>query len=353
MIFGKPDIGKREEDEVLKVLRSGWLGNGPKAREFEEEFGRYIGNPNCVAVNSCTMGLMLALRFYQSKHRNNILVVSTTPLTFAATVNAILQTKNIPTFSDVKLDGTLDPERIKPCDVIIPVHYTGTPCDMDEIKKKGVVIEDAAHGFGGKYNGRNLGTIGEFGVFSFYPTKNITSGEGGMVVCPGRKEALEIRILSNQGQSHNAYKRTLRDVEDFIMYPGFKGAMPDLNAAIGLSQLRKWPRLKEKRDKIFKIYEDAFGKKPEGHSHHLYTIQIKDRDKVRKELRSKGIPAGIHYKPLHLELAYKFLDYKKGDFPNAEKIGEETLSLPISSTMTEEEARGVVECLKNFTEVLA
>lgn len=342
--FGRPSFTRKEETAILETLRSGWIGNGPKAREFEKAFGDYIGSPHCVAVSSCTIGLMLALRASQIRRENRSLRVATTPLTFAATLNAILHTQNTPIFYDVKENGNIDIQD-GDYDLILPVHYTGAPCDMDKMAGK-AVIEDAAHAFDGEYKGQKLGTFGDFGVFSFYPTKNITTIDGGMVVCRRKEDGLLVRILANQGQPYNAYRRTKGNFRDEILFPGFKGAMPDLNASLGIVQLRRWGKIKEKRDLIWKIYEREFGFKEKGHSHHLYTIQVEDRDKVRERLKEKGIPTGVHYKALHLEHGYKFLGYKKGDFPNAERISETTLSLPISAEMTEWDAIEVTKALK-------
>lgn len=350
MIFGRPNLSRREETSILEVIRSGWLGNGPKARKFEKEFGDYVGSPYCVAVNSCTIGLTIVLKLLQ-KELGKRLVVATSPLTFCATANAVINSGNTLVFGDVKDDGTLDPKETPPYDVVIPVHYTGTPCQLDDFKQ--IIVEDSAHGFGGTYNGRPLGTIGKFGVFSFYPTKNITSGDGGMVVCPDKETSLKVRVWANQGETHNAYSRTRGDFQDTILYPGFKGAMTDLNATLGLTQLKRWKQLKEKRFKVFDLYEREFGKKPEGHSQHLYTIEIENRDEVRKKLREKGIPTGIHYKPLHLEPAYKFLDFKEGYLPKAERIGKRTLSLPLSNEMSEVDALNVIKEVKKLTMVTA
>lgn len=350
--FGRPSISNKEIKAIQDVIKTGWIGNGPKAREFEREFSQFIGSPHCVAVNSCTMGLMLAIRALQIQKKTSFFKVATSPLTFAATLNAITQTGNRPVLMDTKKDGTLDLDPNEDFDVILPVHYTGTPCDMDKLRKEGIpVIEDSAHAFGGEYKGANLGTLGDFGVFSFYPTKNITSIDGGMVVCRRKEDALLVRILANQGQTHNAFRRTQGDFEDRILFIGFKGAMPDLNAAIGLTQLRRWDKIKAKRDLIWNIYEREYGPKPKGHSHHLYTIQVEGRDELRKKLKEKGIPTGVHYKCLHLEHAYKNLGYKKGDFPNAEHISETTLSLPISAEMNEYDAILVVNEIKKLRKV--
>lgn len=341
LTFGKPDIGLKEEMAVLDVLRSGWLGTGKVTREFEEEFVKYMGGGYAIAVSSCTIGLVIALRSVGLCHGENVL---TTPLTFCATVNAILQIGAVPLFCDVDDNGLIDHKLVKSyeksSDAILAVNYTGEPA---RIKSNLIpVIEDAAHSFGGECG------YGDLTVFSFYPTKNITSGEGGMIWTKDRNLADKCRLFSNHGQSSGAWGRySSGPMENYkIIHPGYKGNMPDILAAIGLAQLRRWPELREKRERIWEIYEKAFGAEGKGHSHHLYTIYIKDRARIREDLYNKGIGTGIHYEALHLQPAYKYLGYRKGDFPIAEQIGEETLSLPVSSTMTEEDAKRVVRCVK-------
>lgn len=358
LVVGQPDISEREEAAVLDVMRSGWLGNGPIARKFEQEFCDEINKTNeplfGVATNSCTMGLVLALR---AEHIGEGAEVITSPLTFAATVNAILMVGAKPVFCDVDASGCLDPLEIgkyvtDKTKAIIPVHLAGSPANMSGIMAVAehyalVVIEDAAHAFGGHYNREPLGTIGEYGVFSFYPTKNITTAEGGMVVTNSEHLADKIRILASQGLTNGAWMRygngPIQGYE--VALEGFKGLMPDILAAIGRVQLHRWWEMKEKRQAVFQMYEDAFGPKARGHSQHLYTLQITNRDKFREKLHEKGIGTGIHYNPLHLEPAYRFLGHKRGDFPMAEVIGGHTVSLPLSSAMDMNDGIRVIEAV--------
>lgn len=358
LVIGKPDISEQEEKSVTDVLRSGWLGYGRVAKMFEKEFSEFLHVKNAIAVNSCTMGLMLALRAENIGQGDEVI---TTPLTFAATVNAILATGAKPVFVDVKEDGTLDADEIirsialsKRTKAIIPVHIWGTPCEMNEITKiarmfKWVVIEDAAHAFGGDICETPLGCCSDYGVFSFYPTKNITSGDGGMIVTWHDDKAKKIRTMAAQGMSAGAWKRYQPGpvINYEVTSEGYKGLMNDISASIGLTQLRRWPELKEKREKVFKIYENSFGKMKRGHSQHLYEIRVDNRTEFRNKLYKLNIGTGVHYNPLHLEPAYRFLGYKKGDFPIAEKIGYQTVSLPLSSTMTEEDAFRVVEAVRS------
>lgn len=376
IVFGKPDIGEAEIAAVSDVLRSSWLSTGSVVRTFEQEFAKHIGGGYAVAVNSATMGLMLSMAVAAIGDDKEII---TTPLTFAATLNSILAMRVRPVMIDVDEHGNLDPDKLEdylrykmPKDSrvrgILPVHMYGAACNMQVIMNMAGlydlrVIEDAAHAFDGYYVGpsdkpgvpgprRQIGTIGDFSVFSFYPNKNITSAEGGMVVTKRGEWAERLRGLTNHGMTANSWDRygsgPIRNYE--VAYPGYKGNMSDVHAAIGLTQLRRWPEMKIKRAKIWNIYEDAFGWKEPGHSQHLFTIRVKNRDIFRTRMHEAGIGTGIHYRPLHLEPAYYFLGYKAGDFPIAEKIGAETVSLPISATMSEDDARYVADTAKRIKE---
>lgn len=360
LVVGGPDISESEEQAVLEVLRSGWLGNGHIARKFEREFVASLGVDfpiHGLAVNSCTSGIYLALKAEGIGVGNEVI---TTPLTFAATVNAVLMTGASVVFVDVDPMGRIDPAEIKKAithrtKAIIPVHLHGIPCDMDPIIKMAdqnglVVIEDAAHGYGGSYNGKPLGTIGHYGVFSFYPTKNITTGDGGMVLCRDIYRSEKMRTMASQGLSSGAWMRYgSGPVRDYCVEEvGMKGLLNDLNAAIGREQLKRWPEMKKRRSEIFNVYEEAFGRKPEGSSQHIYSIFSVHRSTLRKYLQNKGIGTGIHYNPLHKEPAYPWAH----DFhlPMAEMIGSRTLSLPLSSKMTVDEAKTVVKAVKEYGE---
>ncbi len=354
--FGKPDISEKEEQAILKVLRSGWLGTGEVTKEFESKFQEHLGfGAKCVAVSSCTVGLYLCLK---AEGIGTGDFVITSPLTFAATANAILATGAKPIFCEVDNEGCLDPAALKlitpDIKAVIPVHLGGHPCSMKGIlrfaEENGLkVIEDAAHGFGGHYRGQSLGTIGDYGVFSFYPTKNITCGDGGMVSCRTEAKAERIRVMAAQGLSQGAWgrygKEPIKSYE--VAEIGFKGSMNDLSASLGLAQLERWADIQAKRKVIWDVYDLAFAQPKYGHSMHLFTVLVEDRDSLRKKLYAKGIGTGVHYNPLHLEKAYSSLGYKLGDFPMAEKIGSQTLSLPVSSTMTKEDAEYVVQSIQD------
>lgn len=348
IVFNQPDLGPRESEAVLNVLKSGWIGTGKIAHQFEEEFAEFMGGGYAVSVSSCTMGLQLALKVLKIDISGDVI---TTPLTFAATLNAILSVGANPVLVDVMENGCIDMDEVnksvtKYTKAILPVHYSGSTCKISEIKNKKIpIVEDCAHAFGSKFDKR-----GDFQVYSFYANKNITCGEGGMVLCRDKQLAEEIRVLSMQGLSLGAWERYGKGpIKKYsVEKVGYKGNMPDILAAIGLVQLKRWPEIKEKRMNVFSIYEKAFGFIQSGHSTHFYPLRVDDRDIVRAKLFEKGIGTGIHYKPLHLEPAYCTLGFNIGDFPIAEKFAEEEISLPVSSTMTIDDAHRVVEAVKEI-----
>lgn len=347
IVFNQPDLGKEEEEAVLNVIRSGWIGTGKVCQQFEEEFADFMGGGYAVGVSSCTIGLQIALKALKIAPGSQVICP---PLTFAATLNAILAVGAKPKLVDITQTGCIDAHKINMAadswaDAVIPVHYSGTPAKIGNIKKGLKIVEDCAHAFGS-----DLTTMSDFKVFSFYANKNITCGEGGMILTKDKELAEEARVLSAQGLSLGAWSRYGEGpIKKYsVEKVGVKGNLPDVLAAIGLVQLKRWPEMKEKRKKVFKIYEKAFGTKGPGHSTHFYALRIKNRDEVREKLHNKGIGTGIHYKPLHLEPAYAFLGHKRGDFPNAEEWGDTELSLPVSSTMSEKDAIRVVEEVQNI-----
>lgn len=382
LIFGKPDIGEPEKEAVREVLDAAWLSTGSKVKAFEKEFEAYLGGGHAVAVSSCTDALILSLLAAGVAPGDEVI---TTPLTFVATVNAILTIGAKPVFVDVRPDGQIDPERVRSAITrrtmaIVPVHYTGAAAPISEMRvladNAGLkIIEDAAHGFGGFHAGHfprpltqgtgdsrplaqgtrgfhmeqnpKIGTLGDFACFSFYPTKNITSGEGGMVVTTDAQIAAMVRTLSQQGLSSGSHQRygATAPMPYRAVLPGRKANMSDVHAAIGLAQLRRWPELKNRRALVWSTYEAAFGGKGLGHSQHLFTLSHPRRDDVRQALFERGIGTGIHFNPVHLEPGFAFLGLRSGSFPQAEAMGHTTYSLPVSSTMTKEDADRVVEAV--------
>jgi dTDP-4-amino-4,6-dideoxygalactose transaminase len=365
IVFNRPDIGQEEIDAVEGVLKSGWLSSGNYVKEFESEFAEFMGEGYAVSTSSCTDALLIACKVLGL---GTGIEVITTPLTFAATLNAILLAGAMPKLVDVDMYGLLDPEKIRfaitnKTRAIVPIHLYGACCDMAKIQAAAKsfdlrVIDDCAHAFGGKYVGpgytKNLGTLADLSCFSFYPNKNITAGEGGMLTTKRGDWAERARAISFQGLDSGSWKRYGADhPKDYqVLHEGIKGNLSDLHAAIGLTQLRRWPEMKLRRQAVWAIYEQTFGPKEECHSQNIYTIRVKNRDEFRRKMHEEGIGTGVHYRPLHLEPGFKFLGYKEGDFPMAEKIGKETVSLPVSSTMTEDEARRVADAASRYMEVL-
>jgi len=304
--------------------------------------------------------------------------VVTTPFTFAATGNVVVHQKAKPVFVDIsKQTLNVDPEKIEKkitakTKAIIPVHFAGQPCDMDEIlkiaRRRGIlVIEDAAHAVGAEYKGEKIGTIGDITTFSFYPIKNITTGEGGMVTTNNKKWADKIRVLSLHGITSNAWKRYSSKGSWYyeIMFPGYKYNMTDMQASLGIHQLKKLPKFLESRTKFTKIYDKAFNSIPQiilprvdkkvKHARHLYTVLLNlkslriNRDDFIKELYAENIGASVHFIPLHLHPYYKkSFGYKKGDFPNAEYIYERIISLPLYPKMCEEDVHNVIEAVEKI-----
>lgn len=365
IVFNQPDIGQAEIDAVADVMKSKWLSSGKVVKDFEREFEKFLGSGYAVAASSCTDALLMALKVLSVGDGTEVI---TTPLTFAATANAILLAGAKPVFADVDPSGNLDPENIRfkitnKSRAVIPVHLYGACCDMARIDAAAKafdlkIIDDCAHAFGGFYVGQNyekpIGTLADISCFSFYPNKNITSGEGGMVVTKRADWAEKVRQLSFQGLNTASWARYSSDAprEYEVLHEGIKGNMSDIHAAIGLAQLSRWSELRERRNVVWGVYEKVFGPKERGHAHNIFTIRAKNRDEFRRKMHAEGIGTAIHYRPLHLEPGFKFLGYKEGDLPIAEKIGRETVSLPVSATMTEEDAIYVAETAARYLEAV-
>jgi dTDP-4-amino-4,6-dideoxygalactose transaminase len=373
LIFGSPAIGEEEIAEVV-ALRSGWLGTGPRVKRFEEAFRAYVGCAHAVALNSCTAGLHLALSVLRIGPGDEVI---TSPLTFSATANVIVHVGARPVFADV--DPTtmnLDPDAVARSvtprtRAILPVHFGGRPCDMDPLlhlaRRHGLwVIEDAAHATEARYRGRPIGTIGDLTAFSFYVTKNLVTGEGGMLTTENPAWADEIRMRSLHGISRDAWKRY--SSEGFqpydTLFPGFKYNMTDMQAALGIHQLARLEANLAIRERHWRRYDEAFAEHPlltipapadprDRHARHLYTILL-DTDRAgmhRNEfilrLKAENIGTGIHFTALHLHSYYaKTFGFTRGQFPAAEFIGDRTVSLPLSVKLTDEDVEGVIAAVR-------
>src|ERR1700730_9387489 len=375
LIFGSPLIEEADIDEVVATLRSGWIGTGPRVARFEEDMKQYTQVQHAVAVSSCTAALHLSLLVLGVKPGDEVI---TTPMTFAATANAIIHTGARPVFADVDRETMLlDLERIEAAitprtRVIIPVHLTGRLCDMDGIhylaRKHGLfVVEDAAHCIEGRYHERRVGSMSDLTCFSFYVTKNLTTGEGGMVTTDNAEWANRLRTLALHGMDAHAYhrfgERGYRHYE--VIEAGFKNNMTDIQAALGIHQLRRIEVSWERRNAIWNEYQQAFAHLPvrcpaadepgTRHARHLYAILVqeedcgKSRDQLVEHFTRNRIGTGVHYTPVHLHPFYrKTFGYKEGDFPNAEWIGKGTVSLPLSAKLTDEDVQDVASALRQF-----
>lgn len=368
-------FGKEEINEVVDTLKSGWITTGPKTHKFEEMVKKYVGCKYIVALNSCTAGLHLSLIAAGVGHGDEVI---TTPFTFAATANVILHVGAKPVFVDIQ-KGTfnIDPSLIKKAitkktKAIMPVHYGGHPCDMDEIlaiakKHNLVVIEDAAHAIGAKYKGKNIGTISDYTSFSFYATKNITTAEGGMVCLKNESAEKKIKIMSLHGMDRNAWKRYGKGGYWYyeIKYPGFKYNMTDIQASMGIWQLKKLDKFISKRERVARFYNKSFKDLPEvkvplvrkyvKHARHLYSIMLDldkikiDRDQFFKALDAENIGTSVHFIPVHLHPYYRDkFNFKRGDYPNAEYVFDRIISLPMNPTMTKKDMQDVVNAVRKI-----
>jgi perosamine synthetase len=376
--FFLPFIGQEEIEGVIDTLKSGWLTTGPKVKEFEKGFASFVGTKYALATSSCTAALHLSLEVLGLKETDEVI---TSPMTFAATAEVIRYFKAKPVFADIQPDTmNIDPKKIlayleitniSKVKAIIPIHFAGHPCDMDaimEIAKKYnlKVIEDAAHGFPAKYRGKMIGTIGDTTCFSFYPNKNITTGEGGMITTKNRKWAEQIRIMSLHGISKDAWKRYMARGSWYykIIAPGYKYNLTDIAAAIGLAQLKKTKLFLKRRNEIVFIYNKTLKEIPEieippvkddiEHSWHLYIIKLNlerlsiDRNKFIELLKQRGIICAVHYIPLHLHPYYRRLyGYKAKDYPIAYNTYKRIISLPLYPQMTNEDVEYVLSTIKD------
>jgi len=374
LVFGSPMIEQPEIDEVVASLKSGWLGTGPKAHKFEEMFKEYKGTKYAIALNSCTAALHLSMLAIGIKPGDEVIIPA---MTFASTASVVIHAGGVPVFADCEKDTmNIDPadieRKISPkTKAIIPVHFAGRACNMDAImdiaKKHNLkVVEDCAHAIETEYHGKNAGTFGDLGCFSFYVTKNIVTGEGGMAITDNENYANQIKIMGLHGMSKDAWKRFSDSGYKHyqVLYPGYKYNMMDIQAAIGIHQLPRVDKYWNGRQEIWNRYNEAFEDLPvftpapiepdTKHAYHLYTLLLDianlnlnmTRDKFLDEMTKRNIGVGVHYIALHLHPYYqKRFGYKRGDFPNAEWISDRTVSLPLSAKLTDEEVEDVIEAV--------
>jgi dTDP-4-amino-4,6-dideoxygalactose transaminase len=377
ILFGKPTIGEDEIAAVTEVLRSGWIGTGPKCAEFETAFAEYVGAPYARAVSSCTAALHLSLVAAGVREGDEVI---TTPFTFVATVNAIEHAGAKPVFADID-EQTLnisvrEVQKILTyrTRAIIPVHFGGLPCNMDDLLRTGgervAIIEDAAHAVGARYNHTMIGGIpGSVACFSFYANKNMTTIEGGMVTTDSEEVAREIELLRLHGLDNEAWRRHRAGKQLTFaeaVRPGFKCNMSDVNAAVGLCQLAKLEEGIRWREKHAQIYDEAFSGvpgcagqwRPEStitnrHALHLYVLVLNPkrftttRDELVQEMRDHGIGATVHYRAVHHHAQFHD-DPRK--YPVSVRMSKNIFTLPLQPSMTEEEVGYVATTVREIIE---
>lgn len=376
LVFGSPRLEQEEIDEVVATLKSGWIGTGPKVKKFEEDFRVYKGAKYTVAVNSATAALHLSLRAIGIGPGDEVLVPT---MTFAATANVVIHAGGVPVLIDAKRDTfNIDPEDIrrkitKKTKAIIPVHFAGRACDMDEIMKIAKehnlkIIEDCAHAIETEYHGKKAGTFGELGCFSFYVTKNVVTAEGGMVITDNDAYADKVKIMALHGMTKDAWKRFSDEGYKHyqVVYPGYKYNMTDIQASLGIHQLKRVDEYWRIREKIWDRYNEAFKNLPvflpapveenTRHAYHLYNLMLDldrlaiTRDQFLNEMTKRNIGVGVHYVAVHLQPHYQSeFGYKRGDFPNAEWISDRTVSIPLSAKLTDQDVDDVIDAV---TEIL-
>jgi dTDP-4-amino-4,6-dideoxygalactose transaminase len=369
--FAPPLIGEEEIAEVADTLRSGWITTGPKTRRFEEAFARKLGAPVALALNSCTAGMHVALICHGIGPGDEVI---TTPLTFSATVNVIEHVGARPVLVDVEPDTlNIDPRRVEAAitpqtKAIMPVHYAGHPADLAAILELAarhdlVVVEDAAHALPAKYQGYQIGSGPNPVSFSFYATKNLATGEGGMLT--GAPDFLaRARVLALHGMSAGAWRRYERHGSWAyeVVTPGFKYNMSDIQASLGLAQLARLDWMQSRRREVVTAYQHAFAgiealelpveRADVEHAWHLYVLRLRrgalaiDRSTFIRELAARNIGTSVHFIPVHLHRYYRDrYGYASDDFPVALDNYERMLSLPLSPKMTDQDVADVIEAV--------
>jgi dTDP-4-amino-4,6-dideoxygalactose transaminase len=372
--FHRPSIGEEEIAEVVDTLRSGWLTTGPKVDHFQRRFAAAVGARHAVALNSATAALHLALEAVGVGAGDDVIIPA---YTFTATGEVVTYLGARPVLADCRADtlnldvGTIEALVTVRTKAVIPVHIAGQVCDMEPIlelarARRFSVIEDAAHAFPASYKGRPVGTIGDITAFSFYATKTITTGEGGMVTTERDDYAARMKLMSLHGLSGDAWNRYSArghwyyEVEEF----GFKYNMTDVAAALGLRQLERMWDFQRRREQIARRYSDSFGELDTcivprdigfgTHAWHLYILELNlsalavGRDQVLDGLRQKGVGTSVHFIPLNLQPVYqRTYGYRAGQFPTAEAVFDRALSLPIYPGMTDDEVAHVIDAVRS------
>jgi dTDP-4-amino-4,6-dideoxygalactose transaminase len=369
--FAPPSIGGEEIEAVVATLQSGWLSTGPRVRAFERAFADYIGVPHAIAVNSCTAALHLSMLAAGIGPGDEVV---TTPLTFCATANVVVHVGATPRFADIDaITFNLTPTSAEQAvsgrtRAVLPVHYAGRPVDVPAFRELAtrrnlVLIEDAAHAVEAVSGGAKIGATADLTCFSFYATKNLTTGEGGMLTTASDEWAAFARVASLHGMSRDAWARYgPGGVPHYdVVMPGYKYNMMDLQAAIGLEQLKKIDQHRRRRESLWRQYDDGLAGLPidrpapvaadDVHARHLYTILVGPesgwtRDALASALAAEGISTSVHFRALHLHPYYgERFALRRGMFPVAEMVSDSVLSLPLSGGMSEGECARVVDAL--------
>jgi dTDP-4-amino-4,6-dideoxygalactose transaminase len=377
--FHRPSIGREEIDEVVRTLESGWLTSGPRTAEFERLFREYVGVPHALGVNSCTAGLQLALAALQIGPGCEVI---TTPLTFCSTVNMILHRGATPVLADIGPDGNIDPasvaERLtEKTRAILPVHLAGLPVDLEKIwgiarRHRLYVIEDCAHAVGAMYRDSPIGSgnpetgnYSDVAAFSFYATKNLTTGEGGMVTCHDERISERLKILCLHGISKDAWNRYADNGNWYyeVLEPGYKNNLSDLQSAIGIHQLKKLDHFISVRTKYAQMYREILAEVPElelpperddsRHAWHLYMLRLNldrltiNRAEFINALRDKGIGTSVHFIPIPLHPFFApYAELPQNACPNALALYPRLVSLPLYPAMTEAQVEFVGQTVK-------
>jgi len=374
--FSRPTINQAAIDEVVACLKSGWITTGPRVKQFEDDLKAYCSAPHALVLSSATAGLHLVLAALELKPGDEVI---TTPMTFAATLNTIVLTGGKPVLVDVE-PGTynMDVTKIekavtKRTRAIMPVHFAGLPVDLDPLyaiaKKHGLrVVEDAAHAIGTEYKGKRIGSFGDVQVFSFHPNKNMTTGEGGCVVTRDEKMAEAVALLRFHGMDREAWNRFGKKGSQHyeIIAPGYKYNMMDIQAALGLHQLKQLDGFIKRRTELALRYQQLLAGLPQVslpkapayshlHAWHLYTPLVNsdaagmDRDAFMQGMKDRNIGTGLHYRAVHLYPYYReHFGFKQGDFPNAETISDRIVSLPLFPSMTDADQDRVVAAMADL-----
>ena len=370
LVFGAPAIEDAEIAEVVASLRSGWLGTGPKVARFEADFTAFAGAAHAVAVSSCTAALHLSMLALGLQPGDEVI---TSALTFAATVNAIIHAGATPILADVDPETmNIDPDSVRRAvtprtKVLLPVHFAGRACDMAKLlaiceENELALVEDCAHAIETEYGGRHAGTFGNFGCFSFYVTKNVVTGEGGMVLAAREEDASRIKVLALHGMSKDAWKRFTDEGyrHYYVTECGYKYNMTDIQAALGIHQLARVEANWKRRRAIWARYQRELAglglglpAEPEPgtrHACHLYTVMVDEercgiaRDDFLDAMTAQNIGVGVHYLALPEHPYYRErYGWRLGDFPEAWRIGRQTASLPLSPALKDADVEDVIE----------